>query len=315
MIRSPYQTTLLEHTNMGRVLKDLEAALIQRTLTEMVGYENTRDFDVYAVTDIDQHRNLDPFYQPILIDRDDGRPAIIYDARPYAKHIRVEDVGGGFPQGTIISINESLNLLQFSAVFMGIYLDRPNTIIHTSEVPMMVYGSLLTENLGRKFALDPTAQLNMMATFHIFYASRAYKSLAELDSVAEKTAMETMLSRKMRVKPEIYQAILAAMDVKQDLANLVTVCQFIKNQNWSPKLNTLSAKDLYALVMHSWIGQGNPKETMLVALEFPPVWVGLVYIVSRNNFYQKLPIGQIIKRIDRANNLKSFAQQLQQLTR
>lgn len=67
--------------------------------------------------------------------------------------------------------------------------------------------------------------------------------------------------------------------------------------------------------MNSWVGQGNPRETMMLSLEFPPLFVAIVHIMSRNSFYQKMPIGQIVKRIDRGNNMKNFTQQLTYLLR
>lgn len=87
-------------------------------------------------------------------------------------------------------MNESLNLLQITSVLMGMRKDTPNKILNVSDVPMTVYGSLLTETIARRLGLDPTAQLTMMATFQLFYNTRGYKTFSRFDD-QERALMAT----------------------------------------------------------------------------------------------------------------------------
>ena len=319
MVVQPYQTSLLEKTNIQSIKQGIESAYIQRDLVEMGGYELERDFDVFAIVGREDHDRINAFYQPILLEglnkKHPERAVIVYDARPYDKMITIDEISGDFRQGKITGHNDSLNLLQMTAVFMGIYRNRPNTIVNLTEVPILTYGSLLTESIGRKLGLDPATQLNLMSCFHIFYASRAYLTLKSLEAVAEKNQFITALVRKTNGSVDIYKRILESMNPEVDLANIINLAEYIRNQKWSPRLDHLSAREIYALVMNAWIGQGNPKETMLVALEFPPTWISMVYLMSQGSFYQKTSIGQILKRLDRGNNMKNFSQQLVYLMR
>lgn len=319
MVVQPYQTSLLEKTNIQSIKQGIETAYIQRDLVEMGGYELERDFDVFAIVGKDNHERINAFFQPIMFEglnkKDPNRAVIVYDARPYEKMLSIDEISGDFKQGKIVGHNDSLNLLQMTSVFMGIYRNRPNTMVNLNEVPILTYGSLLTESIGRKLGLDPATQLNLMSCFHIFYASRAYLTLKSLEAIAEKNQFITALCRKTNGSSEIYKTILDTMNPEVDLANIVNLAEYIRNQKWSPRLDNLSAREIYALVMNAWIGQGNPKETMLVALEFPPTWISIVYLMNQGSFYQKTPIGQILKRLDRGNNMKNFSQQLMHLMR
>lgn len=310
MIISPYETSILKGSGTQTLVNEVSKAVISGDVVEIVGYEADRDFDVYALVEKNEHVSI--FYHPIPLELPHRRPCIVYDARMYASAITVENTPNG-KTGKITGVNESLNLLQITAVLMGIWRETPNQVINVSDVPMTVYGSLLTETLSRRLGLDPAAQLTVMAAFQLFYATRGFKSLSRIEE-ADKTLLMTSLSKRLGVTPDTFSVVLDAAE-EGDFENFAGIVRLIRRMNLSPRLEKISPADIFGMVMNSWVGQGNPRETMMLAIEFPPVFVAITYIMARSTFYQKLPIGQIIKRINRGNNLKNFTQQLTYLLR
>lgn len=305
MITSPYETFALKRNNMVSVQKGLETLYIQNRLSTIQEVHDWDNFCIRAL--LGQYEEIPLFYQPITLALPERKTAIVIDLRPYAKFLQSIDETT-YKVGTM---NEQVNQLIFNALLIGQWREDSVHVTAYNDIPMMVYGSLLSEAVGRKVGLDPATTLNLMATFQIFYATRGHRNIANLKE-EEKFSLSLSLSRKMKVDLNTHKLIMDKIQ-PEDLEDVQSICQFIAKQGWSTRLNHFSARDLITLTMNGWVGQGNPKETMMVAIEFPPTFISLCYLAARSTFYQKMPLGQVIKRLDRGNNLKGFTINTQSL--
>lgn len=297
MIVTPYETFSLRNLNLAKTEEKLKNLYITNYLYQFDKVEEDDKFVVLGL--LGDYEDIPVFYQPFTLSLTQKKTAIVVDVRPYSRFLRQEG-----DKIFTIQANEQVNQLIFNAIFNGIWRDDPVQVVSYSDIPMQVYGSLFADNLSKRLGLDAPTTLNIMATMQVFYTTRAYRNIKNLEE-AEKQSIAMSLSRKMKVDLNTHKVILDAMTA-DDLENLSTVIGFISRQGWSTRLNNLNVKDIYNVLMNGWVGQGNPKETMMVALEFPPTFNSLVYLCARNNFYQKLPLGQIVKRLDRSNSLKNL---------
>lgn len=297
MMVTPYETLPLRNMTMVQTEQALKQYHIQGRLLPVEDLTENEKFDLLALVEPDE--NIKTFYQPITIQLPEKKTAIVLDLRPYGRFIQQQN-----GRVKIASHFEQVSQLIITGLFMGLWRDDPMRVVSYNDILVQCYGSLLAEALGKRLGLDPETTLNVMVTYQIFYATRPHRNI-EAITEEEKTSISLALSRKAHVDLNTHKKVFDTMH-GYDLKDLSTVTEFISKQGWSPRLNSLSVKDIYNITMHGWIGQGNPKETMMVALEYPPVFNTLVYLCTRSTFYQKLPLGQIVKRLDRGNNLKGF---------
>lgn len=297
-ITTPYETSTLHRLNMEKTYKRLREMLVVNQLYP-IDEPGKFDYDTFSIVGLHgQYDDIPYFYQPVTILLTGRVPTFVIDLRPY-QGCMVKD-GVIFRQPG----NETVNQLLVHAIAIGYFRKDPQAFLASQDIPINTYGSLIAETLSRRLGLDPSSTLKVMCAFQIFYMTRAVMDIRNIKE-DELLLIATALSRKMKVDLNTHLDI-AKQFTGEDFESLLTFVKKITQLNWSPRLTKLSPAELIILLSGGWVGQGNPKETMAVALEFPPCWISLNFICARSKFYQKLPLGQILKRLDRNGTLNNF---------
>lgn len=295
---SPYETLSLRRVNMGKIDKILREMVITNQVKD-IDVEGKFEFDNFVIKGIgEEFHDLPFFYQPYTIVLPQRKTTIVVDLRPYN--------GTSVKDGIIhrMAGNETVNQLLCHAISIGYWREDPQQFITNQDLPLNTYGSLVAETISRRLGLDPEATLKVMAAFQFFYITRSVIDPINLND-DDIRIYATMISRKMKVDLSTHYDVAKQFE-PADFKDLETFMSKLRMLAWSPRLAKLSAGDLVIMLAGGWMGQGNPKETMMVALEFPPCWLSLNFICAKNKFYQKLPLGQVLKRLDRSNVLQSF---------
>lgn len=301
VINHPYQTTLLSSVPIEKSIQLLRSmAAVKQVLP--VEMKRPHDFRVLGV--YQENEQLPVFYQPIVDhDPNTGRLSVYIDLRPYLSS--VEQDGETIKLKTNV---DALNLLFQAAIASGVWQDTPSRVTSISPVPGQAYATLLAESLKRKLGIDERATFNVMVAFLTFYYTRELNSTTDY-SPMQAVQLSHALAKRFSLPPSMYEGILTSI-TPADLTSLGTMVDFIKKQEWSPRLKTITLKDVTALVMNNFIGQGNPRETVVAGLEYPPIWIALCNRIASSVFYSKLPLGQIIKRAERGNQVDEFRKQM-----
>ena len=89
----------------------------------------------------------------------------------------------------------------------------------------------------------------------------------------------------------------------EDLYSLV---KFIQQDNMNVRLDKLQLKDIYALLQVGWFGGSNAREQVDVSVEFPPVFIAMVFEAVTNRSYSRSPLAQIYQRYTRSFPVDEF---------
>lgn len=296
-MKSPYETMVLRRSNISKLEQKLKEMVITKQV-KSIDQEGKYDFGTYRILGVAGEVEIPYFYQPIIIELPEQKPTIVVDFRAYAG-VKLEN--------DIIhrnKTNETTNFIMVYAIAMGEWMKDADSLILTQDLPINTYGALVAETVARRLGLDPESTLRLMAAFQLFYATRTVKDIQNIKP-EELASIATILSRKMKVDIGTHMQIVEMLEAS-DLKDIDSFMKKIRELAWSPRLSKLTVGDLTIMLAGGWISQGNPKETMAVAIEFPPAWLAINFTCAKNKFYQKLPLGQIMKRLDRNGALGTF---------
>jgi hypothetical protein len=159
-----------------------------------------------------------------------------------------------------------------------------------SPLGLMVYSHWMGECVGKRFALDARQQLQVSVFAGIFYINCFWdKSEAE----SEDTAY--LLSAITRICGFRHSDVVDIVETHPIIKDLEELCEVIKAFTQSVRLEDLNPATLAGVVVGSWYGNAG-RELVGVALEYPPVWLTLLFQAITNRGFKKAGLTQIIER-------------------
>lgn len=318
MNKQAYQVGVLNRLSMSATMAELAKMHTGKQLHQLQEYPDDPEehgFILRAL--IYPTPDIQTFYQPILLASPSGINVMVVDLRLYQKSLKIVGDNNNPMFSLADATNVSIFRLLYDAIFTGIWQKSPELI--TSNLPLTaeVYASSITSSVSAKLGLEPEPLVYLLSAFQIFFTTRSMVGYGSSLSPKDKELYLINLARKYKGDVKRYSLILDALQ-ETDLLNLDNYCKFIAKQNWSVRLGSFSARDLFLLMGRIWTDVGNPKETIAVALEFPPTFLSILFTLAQFPAYLKhSPISMQLKPQLNSNNVKSFiltTRQLAQLT-
>lgn len=159
-----------------------------------------------------------------------------------------------------------------------------------SPLGLMVYSHWMGECVAKRFALDARQQLQVSVFGAIFYLNCFWD---KSDAGSEDTAY--LLSAITRICGFRHSDVVDIVETHPIIKDLEELCEVIKSFTQSVRLEDLNAATLTGVLVGSWYGNAG-RELVGVALEYPPVWLTLLFQAICNRGFKKAGLTQIVER-------------------
>lgn len=280
MFKSPYDTTVCKNHRISEILKDLDRLLIEGELARAGGRVRLLG---------PEHTDVKPFAHPIIKEIRQGEDAVVVDVRSSARVGRDGDLVGG----------SDFEYMKLRGQLMDVaWIDGNTSDLMTSgDYPVRVYSRLMSENLGRRMNLTPETQLRVQIIAAYFYVLQ-FETVPEIDEDAK-------LTHAKRISRSIGTPVPNVLELLDVLPVITTISEFadaLAEFGDSIRLTKINPGLIYTMLGGIWFG-ANANENVAVALEHPPTFCAMLYMVTINRSYRKSILGQMIQRVDRRGEL------------
>lgn len=272
-----YDTTACK----GFLLGKLEDALEKARLTHNIDYAQDGYDHVFAIKRSPYLQEAIPsFVYPVVVG-DEGERRVYWDARPY---MRPSSDGGQF-----IGNQNGYDGAKLLAVLQKIWLVESNKYLRNlSVLPLAAFCSWVGDNIGKRVALDPADQLSVTVLAGVLYLNNFMPN--EDRTTHEKVEMVSLIAKATNIKPA---AVYDIVNDRPRIDNVDEFCDICQDYTHSTRLRDLNATTLFAILGGTWYG-ANKAEMVAVALEWPPVWMTMVYLAITDRGYHHSAITRMI---------------------
>lgn len=294
MFNNPYETTPCADYNMSRVKDGIRLSIIEGTFDSAIGSDKKDIPGVRLITS--RNRDIPPFSHPFIYE-EDGKKTAFIDARGFT---RIDREGAM----SISSKTEyDFNVLRAKLSLFWV-AQSPADLLALGQLPMTVFCRWISENLARRFGLDPASQMRATIVAGFFYLSM-YRIDPEMDEEA-KIKSCTQISRATRINVD------DVFEIADKLKPITNVKDFVENlveHVGSVRLERFNIGVLYSSLGGSWFG-GNAPELIAVALEHPPTFLAMVFTALHERGFRNTGIAKVVLAADRGDLGRTFSYHL-----
>lgn len=271
----------------GYVTKNIELAIQRALITGQVRSEG----DIIIV---EQGTEIAPFNHPLLVE---------YDKRKYIA-IDVRTMVSALDHFNIkVSNKAAYELLLKRAKLNNIWVNHsPSYLMNITDQVMVTYAKWISENITKRFALNPRDQAIievLAATFFLSLFSNAESATWEEEN---KILTLNKLSRNFRYGSDLLSQVV--MGINKPMESLDDLVSQIKQTSDNVRLKDFSTPILLTLISRTWFGHNAP-ELLAVALEHPPTFIAIFHTalaerIFRNTGFAKTAektVGKNVKQV------------------
>lgn len=274
---SIFNSAYATHGTTGYVLGKLQSALetnyYHGNLTQ---YKE----NVYAVTL--PSADVPMFNYPCILKLKDT-DIVVFDAR----NITSYDRSGNF------NIRDNVQY-QARAITAQLALDWhqgfQTRVRDISPIGLVVYSNWLSEVIAKRFALDARAQLQVAVLAGIFYINNFWDK-----SEADKEDIGYLVSALTRICGYRNSDVIDIVETHPIIKDVTDFCECVKEFTQNVRLEELNPATLFGVVRGSWFASAGG-EAVAIALEYPPLWLGMLFQAITDRGYKKSGLAQIAER-------------------
>lgn len=281
MFKSPYSTRACKSHQMDDIYTDLKTMMIQGDIG--VSPIGQRD-DVLVIDERQSH--IRPFAHPIPMLRSNGENVVIYDARGIS---RLDKTSGS------LKVTKELIFSDLIATLMlRTWLDTDGKdLLNLGEIAIKAFAKAFSENVGRRTKLDITSMMYIEIVAGYYYCCLHLRE--DLFDDGDKMKLIKRVSRSLGYPESTVESTIH--DVPY-LGSIESLTQAIATSGRSVILEKINPGYIYTLLGGLWFGP-HAREVAAVSLEYPPVFVAMVYMITIDKSYRKTILSNILDLIDR----------------
>ena len=163
-------------------------------------------------------------------------------------------------------------------------------LFNFNQMPMAIFASWIGEVIAKRFYLDPKSQLSVSILAAIYYVNMFEENGVDSGSKGAETVM--IISRACGYKPGDVEDLVRTYPSLNSLADF---CQACKDYTQDIHLNDLNLLTLQGTVAGYWYGNAG-REAIAVALEYPPMWLALIFQALTDRSFKKAGLTTIVER-------------------
>lgn len=177
-----------------------------------------------------------------------------------------------------------------------------------SPMGLQVYAHWLGEVIAKRFALDAREQLQISVLAAIFYLNCFWD---ETDATTQEIGyLQSAITRICGYRHSDVADIIEAHPIIRDMGEF---CEAVKSFTQSVRLEDFNSATLAGAVQGSWFGNMRG-EIMAIALEYPPVWLTLLFQSITNRGFKKAGLTQIVERNTYKKHHEGFVRSMAHLS-
>ncbi len=219
--------------------------------------------------------------------------SVFADVRNFSKVTREGDLVATSNLDMNVAVARSIASLHWA-------WEGPYAFNTMGNFPMTVFARWLSDQLTRRFALSPEAQIKTTIITAFYFGCQFIigNTLHEDD----KLKIAGQISRCVHTSVESIMKIVDELDIITDVTEYIEALQ---THGDSIRFEELNLALLYAIVGSSWFGF-NKTENVAVAIEHVPTFMTLLYYATIERGYRNTILGQAAKQNAKADNDKQF---------
>lgn len=293
MINYPSQTLALQPFLLEKINRDITDTYVTRKNRGDIvksGYVDRHgDYDIYELTPI--NTSVDTFVLPIAYDpmdenKDKDASDIIVDVRPFTRLDRMQNV--------VVNNYPEYYFNMDTAVLTRRWQDAE---LHVPQKLLLkVWAQWLGTNLITKLNIEPTLQ----PTVNIITAFYLYCMLNGIEGSINPSELRRMSVNIGYATYATNQTVLDVIDLLDEPITSLPGYIFALRKSGSNRFDKLTPGFIFSIVQFGWYGQSVARITG-AALEFPPVFIAMVYSAIYQDAYNKTAIGRIIKNSNKSD--------------
>lgn len=292
---SAYETTATQGFVMQKIMTALKEALYSSEVRQVEGWP------IFMVEGCGRYGEAVPsFAHPLAF------PYKGYGDEKEEQYIAVDmRAFGRFDQREnefVVGPNKvQYNLALTRAKLTSVWINRDKEILRdVSQMPMAVYSAWISENIARRYALDPQEQFTLAILAGVFYYS-LFHDEPELD---ERNQMRVVnaIARGLRCQTA---DVMKVTDQVSVIPNMTAFCEKAAEIASPIRLDKLSAGVLITLLGFTWYGT-NDKEMLAVAIEHPPTWIAMLMGAASERYYHNTQLAKLVERFSKNDIGKNF---------
>ena len=291
-----YETTACNGFVVGKIAHAIEDALVSGNFAPSKNNIAVKEINRTATT-----TPVPAFFHPMVVNYN-GEKTVVVDVRSSGKFDESNyqfKVRNPYEYDFITLYGELNNFW---------VKDNARLLASVSHLPTSLYARWMSENITRRFGLNPQDQMTIAILAAFFYLGQFIN-----DDVPDDRELQRLcgvISKSVFVNAE---TVLSVIDKRNYIKDVKEFCEVLKEATGNVRLNELSAGVLMTLLKSSWYGT-NASELVAVAMEFPPAWVLLTYSSYVDRSYKNTGIAKMSIR-DKKADMESFIKSLATLIR
>lgn len=302
IFRTAYDTKACEGYAVSKLQSEVAKSLTMGWLSPVEGTSILRVDGADSLS-----ASIPAFQHPIVIDlsgvditpSNTGALALVIDTRPFGKWNQHQHK---FDIRNVVEYD----LLVFRARLSSVWMSHPAEVLRdVSPLAMSTYCAWISENVSRRFALDPLEQMKLAILTGFLYQSlfTDLKELTERDKLRMTQSIAKATFAKASDVLEVLDQFTAPLkDAKE-------FCDRAQEVTGSIRLQEFSIGILAQIIGKTWYGPNAP-ELLFVALEHPPTWLTMMLAAVMERTFKNSQIAKLVLDRQSSTASKQFAQQI-----
>lgn len=291
-------------TTVGSVLvtSAIETEIKKSMISDGLDRENLNVRDlanvkpVFVLGAVESESNIPPFAHPITILSPNKEKTLVTDMRYFLK----KDPDAREIENRIRNLTE-FNFAKGRAIMNLLWVtDRVNEVKNNFQFAGIVYASLISEAVGRNYALDFQDKLIVKIAAHFFYQSLFLAEVEFDEETRDQMAIHTIKATK--APSELVYRIFDKIKV---ITGVTDFCKIVAEATDNVRLQDFNNAVLFTILKNSWYGT-NAKEIIVVAIEHPPTWISIVYSALTERTFKNSMVFQISEKASKGDDKNEF---------
>lgn len=293
MITHPSETTALAPFQLTKIRDNLTSLFLKQKDNEFIrptshGNVNS-NYGVYELLPSDRSTEL--FHLPITFSTSvlaKEEKDIIVDIRPFS---RLNNLGQ-----TVINNHAEYRFNMDVALLTRKWID--DDLYLPEELLLKCWVRWLGTGLIVKLNIEPTIQVNVNIITAYFFYCMLNRQDSPIDNPSQLRKVAGLIAKATQTTTITVYDLIEQISVPVN--NLGGYLEALRANTGSERFDSLTPGFLFTMVQYGWYGSAVIK-TCGAALEYPPVFVAMVYNAISQDAYRKTAIGRILKDLPKAD--------------
>lgn len=293
MISLPQETMIMTGKPHQKIIQELQKAIVLKQTKSLSGSNGL----IHALVEGD---TIPPFTLPIKLRDTHGDVKVCIDLRRSKREYRLDDLG---EQYSPLPLSDAKFLTDL-AILVNVWSISPNAFSPIYNNACRVYASWIGFEISKRLTLSVQDQTRMIIYFAYFFLTRSLptKTIHQNDF----NFMVMMISRLFGFNQDEVNNVLMGFqyEIPQTLDAL---CKKIREMEENPKLKDFSTLLVMTMLFGGWISSINPRELIGVAIEYPPLFIMMMYRGLNERGFKKARISDLSLRLLDTRNQQAFS--------